>query len=223
MQAAVLRRFFCFLRLYNHTQLQAEKAVDGAVLLALAGFAFAATITPGPNNIMVMASGANFGFRRSMPHLCGVSAGVLAIILLVGLGLILIFDAIPLLQKVLPVASAAYLLWLAWKIANAVPAEARKTEAKPFSFVQAAAFQWVNPKVWATGLSAITLYAPEHSPLSVMLVAAAFAVIGLASNAVWTWMGTVLRRWLSVGHRLRMFNVIMATLLVASLYPVFFH
>lgn len=197
--------------------------MENTVLPALVGFVVAATITPGPNNIMVMASGANFGFRRSIPHLCGVSAGATAIILLVGIGLMAIFDAAPILETVLRVVSASYLLWLAWKIANARPPRAGNSETRPLSFFQAATFQWVNPKVWATGLSAITLFAPERSFASVFLIAVAFAIIGMASNAIWTWMGTALRRWLTVGHRLRVFNGAMALLLVASLYPVLFH
>ncbi len=196
--------------------------MESAILPALLGFVFAATITPGPNNIMVMASGANFGFRRSIPHLLGVSTGAVAIVLLVGIGLMAVFEAAPFLETALRIVSAAYLLWLAWKIANAVPPEARATDTKPLTFLQAAAFQWVNPKVWATGLSAIALFAPDRSLPSVLAVGVAFAVIGLAANATWTWMGTVLRLWLTVGRRLRIFNITMAILLVASLYPVFF-
>ncbi|MEJ2625899.1 MAG: LysE family translocator [Pseudolabrys sp.] len=197
--------------------------MESTILTALLGFVFAATITPGPNNIMVMASGANFGFRRSIPHLCGVSTGVIAVILLVGIGLMVVFDALPFLEVALRVVSAIYLLWLAWRIANARPPESGIPDAKPLSFLQAATFQWVNPKVWATGLSAIALFSPERSFGSVMGIALAFAAIGLASNAIWTWMGTVLRLWLTVGNRLRVFNVAMALLLVASLYPVLAH
>lgn len=197
--------------------------MEDAVLPALASFVFAATITPGPNNIMVMASGANFGFRRSMAHLCGISAGVIAIIFLVGIGLTAIFDAVPFLENLLRAVSAIYLLWLAWRIANASAPEVRNAEAKPLAFLQAATLQWVNPKVWATGLSATSLFSPDRSFASVMLVALAFGMIGLISNAIWTWMGTVFRHWLTVGHRLLVFNVTMALLLVGSLYPVLFH
>ncbi|OYR08318.1 LysE family translocator [Brucella grignonensis] len=197
--------------------------MDGAIIPSLASFVFAATITPGPNNIMVMASGANFGLRRSIPHLLGISVGVLLIIVLAGVGLMAIFDALPSLETVLRVVSTVYLLWLAWKIANVPPPDAGKAAGRPLSFLQAAAFQWVNPKVWATSLSAITLFAPERGVVCVVLVASAFALIGLASNAIWAWMGTALQRWLIVGRRLQFFNIAMAILLIASLYPVSQH
>ncbi len=191
------------------------------ILPALAIFAAAASITPGPNNIMVMASGANFGLVRSLPHLCGISAGVFAIICLMGLGLMAVFDALPVLQTVMRAVSALYLLWLAWKIAIAVPPEPKARGAEPLTFFQSATFQAVNPKIWATGFSAITLFAADRLLASVILVAMAFAVIGLASNAIWTGLGTALRHWLS-GGRLRAFNIAMALLLVSSLYPVLF-
>ncbi|MCQ6255349.1 LysE family translocator [Pseudomonas sp. Q11] len=191
------------------------------ILPALAIFAVAASITPGPNNIMVMASGANFGLVRSLPHLFGISAGVFAIISLIGLGLMTVFDTFPVLQTALRVVSALYLLWLAWKIAIAVPPEAKARGAQPLTFFQSATFQGVNPKIWATGFSAITLFAADRMLTSVILVAMAFAVIGLASNAIWTGLGTALRHWLS-GVRLRAFNIAMALLLVGSLYPVLF-
>lgn len=197
--------------------------MDHAIIPALISFVFAATITPGPNNIMVMASGANFGIRRSIPHLLGVSVGVLPIIVLAGIELMAVFDALPGLEAALRVVSTIYLFWFAWKIANAPPPDAGKAAGRPLSFMQAAAFQWVNPKVWATSLSAITLFAPERVLVSVVLVASAFALIGFASNAAWAWMGTALQRWLMVGRRLQFFNIAMAILLVASLYPVLQH
>lgn len=192
------------------------------VLPALTLFATAASITPGPNNIMVMASGANFGFVRSLPHLCGISAGVFAIISLIGLGLMAIFETFPVLQSILKGLSTVYLLWLAWKIANAAPPETYVRDAVPLTFLQSAAFQGVNPKIWATGFSAVAIFAADRLPASVMLVASVFAGIGMASNAIWTGMGTALRHWLS-GPKLRAFNVAMAVLLMASIYPVLFH
>ena len=197
--------------------------MDDAIIPALVSFAFAATITPGPNNIMVMASGANFGFRRSIQHLLGISVGVLPIILLAGVGLMTIFKAVPELETMLRVVSTGYLLWLSWKIASAAPPKTGDAAGKPLSFFQAAAFQWVNPKVWATGLSATALFAPEGGLISVVLVALTFAIIGLAANAVWAWMGTVLQHWLMVGRRLPFFNIAMAVLLIASLYPAWRH
>ena len=187
---------------------------------AAAGFALVATITPGPNNIMVMASGANFGFRRTMLHMLGITFGFSVMITSVGVGLVVLFDALPILHTVLKVVSAGYLLLLAWNIANAASPEAGASSSRPFTFLQAAAFQWVNPKSWTMGLAAITLYAPDQSPVSVMLVALAFSVVGFPAIALWAWMGTVLRSWLSNNIRLRTFNIGMSILLVASLYPM---
>jgi len=191
-----------------------------AILTALLGFAFVATVTPGPNNLMLMASGANFGFRRTLPHMLGIVGGVAVMAQLVGAGLMALFDALPALNLVLKVVSVAYLLWLAFKIATAAPMEERDAAGRPMTFLQAATFQWVNPKAWAMCLSAITLYAPDRSLLSVAIVAGAFALVCFPAISVWAWLGTVVRQWLSNTTRLRVFNITMAALLVASLYPV---
>lgn len=193
-----------------------------AVLSALLGFAFVMTATPGPNNLMLMASGANFGFRRTMPHMLGILGGVSVMALLVGTGLMALFEALPVLNLALKVLSIAYLLWLAAKIATAAPLEGKGADSRPMTFLQAAMFQWVNPKAWAMCLSAVALYAPDRSLLSLVMVAGAFAIVCLPTISVWAWFGTVMRRWLSNTARFRAFNVAMAALLVGSLYPVLF-
>jgi threonine/homoserine/homoserine lactone efflux protein len=191
------------------------------LILALMLFAFASSITPGPNNIMLLASGANFGLRRTVPHMLGISGGHALMVALVGLGLLQLFAAIPWLKTALMIASAAYLLWLTWKIANAAAPGARDATGRPFSFVQAAAFQWVNPKAWYMAIYAQTNFAPEQSgDWGALAVAMVFAVINLPSVTVWAAMGTQLRRWLDGPGRLRAFNITMALLLVASLYPM---
>ena len=191
-----------------------------AVFTALFSFAFVASVTPGPNNLMVMASGTNFGFRRTMPHMQGIVGGVCIMAFLVGAGLMALLDRVPALSLVLKVASVVYLLWLAFKIATATPSNGRVTASTPLTFLQAAAFQWVNPKAWAMCLSAITLYAPDRSFLSVAIVAGAFALVSFPSISVWAWLGVAIRQWLSSGPRLRAFNLGMALLLILSLYPV---
>lgn len=191
-----------------------------SVLAALFGFAFVTTVTPGPNNLMLMASGANFGFRRTVPHMIGIVAGLAILTLLAGAGLLALFDVFPIVRTVLEVVSVAYLLWLAWKVATAAPPGEAAAKGRPMTFWQAAAFQWVNPKAWAIGLSAITIYAPDRSLLSVSLVAAAFAVVCFPAISVWAWLGTIVRQWLSSAWRRQTFNGAMATLLVLSLYPV---
>lgn len=191
------------------------------LLPALAGFAFVSSITPGPNNLMLMASGANFGLRRSLPHMLGVGIGFTAMIVAVGLGLNGIFTALPWTHVALEVLSVAYLLWLAWKIATAAPKtpEARAA-ARPLTFLQAAAFQWVNPKAWMMVVSALTFYAADQSLAAVLLVAAVFGAINLPCISLWTVLGQEMRRWLTSPGRLRAFNLTMAVLLVATLWPI---
>lgn len=190
------------------------------LLLALALFAFVSSITPGPNNLMLMASGANFGFRRTIPHMLGVALGFVFMVVLVGAGLVGIFEAFPVSYTVLKVASVAYLLYLAWKIANAGPAETGEGKGNPMTFLQAAAFQWVNPKAWAMALTAISVYAPDQTLWAILLVAALFGAVNLPSVSSWTLLGQQMARVLTNPRRLMLFNWAMAVLLVASLYPV---
>ncbi|MEO0944360.1 MAG: LysE family translocator [Pseudomonadota bacterium] len=186
-------------------------------VLALIGFALASSITPGPNNLMLMASGANFGFRRSLPHMLGISLGHMFMIVMVGLGLIGLFELFPVLDTVMKVVSIAYLLFLAWKTANAAAPQDGTTAGSPLTFLQAAAFQWVNPKAWFMALTAITVYAPDRTLPMVALVAVIFSCTNFPSITVWTTLGVQLRRWLTSPTRLRNFNWTMAALLVASL------
>lgn len=196
--------------------------MDPALLPGLLGFAFVSSITPGPNNLMLMASGANFGVRRSLPHLLGVALGHSFLIVVVGLGLIGLFEALPWLRTALTVVGVAYLLWLAWKIATAVPKDGA-SGARPLTFLQAAAFQWVNPKAWFMAIGAITFYATAGSAWGVLLVALAFLLTNLPSIAAWTVLGQEMRRFLTSPARLRAFNWTMAGLLVLSLWPVLRH
>ncbi|WP_395541994.1 LysE family translocator [Neotabrizicola sp. sgz301269] len=190
------------------------------LFLALVGFAFVTSVTPGPNNMMLLASGVNFGLRRTVPHMLGISVGFALMAFLVGLGIAGIFHSLPIALTALKLASVAYMLWLAWKIAHsAAPGEGR-ARPNPMTFLQAAGFQWVNPKAWAMALGAVAAYLPDPTPLGCLLVAVAFATINLPSVAVWAAAGQGLRRWLQDPARLRTFNWTMAVLLVASLWPV---
>jgi threonine/homoserine/homoserine lactone efflux protein len=190
------------------------------LFLALLGFAFVTSVTPGPNNMMLLASGVNFGFRRTVPHMLGISIGHALMVFLVGLGLAGVFKVWPLALVVLKVLAVAYMLWLAWKIAHAgAPGEGR-VKPQPMTFLQAAAFQWVNPKAWAMALGAVSAYVVEPSPYAYAAVAGAFACVNLPSVAVWAGAGQAVRRWLDGPGRLRAFNWGMAGLLVLSLWPV---
>lgn len=169
---------------------------------------------------MLMASGANFGFRRTIPHMLGVALGFVFMVLMVGVGLVQVFDTFPISYTVLKVVSVVYLLWLAWKIANAGPAEASSDTGTPMTFVQAAAFQWVNPKAWAMALTAISAYTPEQTMTAILLVGLVFGAINLPSVGSWTVLGQQMARFLTNPQRLTLFNWTMAVLLVLSLYPV---
>ena len=197
-------------------------AMTYEILIALVGFAFASSVTPGPNNVMLMASGANYGLRRTVPHMLGISMGHAFMVFMVGVVLLGVFLAYPALNILLKIVSAAYMLWLAWKIANAVPPEMKQVTGKPFTFLQAAAFQWVNPKAWFMATTAISAYAPQDRGLVLgsLMVAGVFATTNLPAVTIWAWIGVQLRRWLGTARRLRVFNISMALLLVASLWPM---
>jgi threonine/homoserine/homoserine lactone efflux protein len=191
------------------------------IVLGLIVFSLVSSITPGPNNLMLMASGANFGFRRTLPHMLGVAIGFSLMVLLVGVGLVQVFDAFPTSYQLLKVVSVAYLLYLAWKIGTAAPSQGN-TEAggRPFSFVQAALFQWVNPKAWTMALTAVSVYSPSQNIAAIAFVAAVFGAINLPCISLWTTLGLQLQNLLTSPTRLRAFNITMALLLVTSLYPV---
>ena len=190
------------------------------LLIALLGFAFVTSVTPGPNNMMLMASGANFGFHRSIPHMLGISLGHALMVFLVGMGLAGAVHAVPGLLTGMKIASILYMLWLAWKIANSAAPGEGKSGGRPFSFLQAAAFQWVNPKAWAMALGATSAYAPDGSVQSYLIVAVVFACVNLPSVSLWAYAGQKVRQFLTVPSRLRAFNWTMAGLLIASLAPV---
>lgn len=192
------------------------------VFLALLAFAFVSSITPGPNNFMLLASGVNFGFRRSLPHMLGIGAGFVALLLAVGFGLGAVLTAYPQLHLALKIAGGAYLLYLAWRIAMSRSMSAREDEAaRPMTFLEATAFQWVNPKAWVMALTAMAIYTSPEAPFAtVILVAAAFGIVNLPCVSSWAAFGTALRGFLSDPRRLKWFNIAMGLLLAASLWPM---
>ena len=191
------------------------------LVLGLALFSLVSSITPGPNNLMLMASGANFGFRRTIPHMLGVALGFTLMVLLVGVGLLQVFNAVPVSYQILKIVSVIYLLYLAWKIGTAAHLKGEAgTVGTPFTFLQAALFQWVNPKAWTMALTAVSVYSPSQSVAAMAFVAAVFGTINLPCVSLWTTLGQQLQGILTSPARLRFFNIAMAILLVASLYPV---
>jgi len=189
--------------------------MDPHILIALLGYAFATTWTPGPNNMMLASSGATFGWRATVPHALGVALGFPLMVFLIALGLGEIFQRSPGLQAGLAWFGFAVMMWLAWRIGTAGAAKAR-ARPRPLRFHEAAAFQWVNPKAWvmATGVSAA--YASGIDPvLDAALAAAVFAFAGITSSNGWTVFGAGIGRVLGDGSRLRAFNLTMALLLAA--------
>jgi threonine/homoserine/homoserine lactone efflux protein len=196
---------------------------DGVLLGPLILFAAAMCLTPGPNVVMVTASAANFGFRRAIPHMLGITLGFGVIIMAVSFGLAGLFEAEPRLHTALKYAGAAYLLYLAWRIAQAGAAGSDSTRARPINFVEAVLFQWINPKSWVIAVGALAAYTTaggnalgQTAVITGVLVAACFA-----SVAIWAGFGVAIARFLSRPRARRAFSWSMAGLLVISLIPVF--
>jgi threonine/homoserine/homoserine lactone efflux protein len=193
------------------------------LLWALLGFALTTSVTPGPNNAMLTASGANFGFRRALPHVFGVCLGFPAMVLAIGVGLGAVFAALPWLHTALKYAGGAYLLWLAWRVANSGRGDGPGA-AKPIGFFEAAGFQWVNPKAWIMAVGALAAYTDPNANvwIEAARVAAAFLFAGFVSSTLWCGFGVAIGRLLTSDRAFRIFNYAMAAALAASLIPVFF-
>jgi Putative threonine efflux protein len=217
------------------------------VLVSLCLFAFATSATPGPNNAMLFASGVNFGLRRTVPHILGVTLGFTFMQLALGLGVGIVFDAVPWLYGVLRVLGVGYMLYLAWAIGTSTPpppvsesgsaqasAQAHsepsgpittkatpKAKGTPMTFLQASAFQWVNPKALMMCITAASTYSPPDQPVvGAFIVTAAFFIVGMPCVGLWAVLGSVMRGLLQDHRRLKTFNVAMAVLLVASTVPM---
>jgi threonine/homoserine/homoserine lactone efflux protein len=195
------------------------------LFIALLIFASIAAFTPGPNNALLMASGINFGFRRTLPLILGVAIGFPLMIGCIGLGLGQIFETYPLIYKIMKFAGAAYMLWLAWKIATSKPvSDGGAANGQPMTFVQACAFQWINPKAWfmaVTALSAYTVAATYNTGVAV--VVGTVLILGFGSASTWAMFGAGLKHVLSDPKYFRIINVVLALLLAASLVPMLRH
>jgi threonine/homoserine/homoserine lactone efflux protein len=189
-------------------------------LPALFGFALATSVTPGPNVLMVAAAAAQHGVRPVWPHMLGVTIGVSAMVLIVAVGAGVPLAAAPALHVALKWVGAAWLTYLAWKIASAPPAEIGQGRP-PLGFLGAAAFQWVNPKAWLIVLAALPAFTRPGEPMlpQAVPIALMFALVCLPSLLVWAGLGGAMRRLLSTPRRARAFNVTMGLLLLASLLP----
>jgi threonine/homoserine/homoserine lactone efflux protein len=191
-------------------------------VLAMAAFSLTMSCTPGPNNIMLAASGVNFGFARTLPHMTGVSLGFVVMLAACAAGLGTLFTLFPAVHIVLKIVGAVYLLWLAWKVANAGgPDEMKDADARPLTFLQAAAFQWVNPKAVLACLGAVTLFVrPLTAVPDTLVMLTVFFVATVISVVIWAGFGTLVSRLLRNPRHAQIFNIVMALLLVASIVPM---
>lgn len=191
-------------------------------LSSLILFAIVAGFTPGPNNIMIMVSGLNHGTRASLPHYLGICLGFPAMFFAVGFGLGFLFEEYPVLHTLIKVFGTLYLLYLAWLIATSQSAEVDAQKRKPLRFYQAALFQWVNPKAWVMGTSAIAAFTTVGADMNaqIFIVWLVFAITAIPAVAVWMMFGVGLQRILDKPSWLRLFNICMALLLVASIWPI---
>ncbi|MFT5676628.1 MAG: threonine/homoserine/homoserine lactone efflux protein [Paraglaciecola sp.] len=190
---------------------------------ALILFTIATSITPGPNNVMIMTSGVNHGFRKSIPHLAGIDLGFPLMLIVIGLGASQIFETNPSLFLWLKIVGVVYLSYLAFKIASSPVQSFERSNSKPFTFFQAALFQWVNPKAWIMCIGAVVTYVSSDQAYFQQLFAIAliFFVFGMPCTVAWLGFGSSLKQVLSKPSYLRIFNVSMALLLLVSLLPVF--
>jgi threonine/homoserine/homoserine lactone efflux protein len=193
------------------------------LFIAFVVFAAVMFFTPGPNNIMVLSSGLTYGFRRTLPHIAGITIGFAFMVGAVGLGFGTIFLAYPVLQTILKYAGAAYLIYLAVVIAMSEPVTPGQDNRRgPMTFWGAAMFQWVNVKGWVMVIGTITAYAGIASfPWNIAIQVALSLLLGVASTSTWTLSGSSLRSFMTSPRAVRAFNIVMAVLLLASLYPVF--
>lgn len=192
------------------------------IFIAVLFFAFSTTITPGPNNVMIMSSAVNYGVKASMPHYLGICLGFPLMVLLVGLGFGVVFDRYPNLHQLIKVLGVLYLLWLAWQIASAEPKAIEKGERKPLTFFQAALFQWINGKAWVMASGAVAAFTSVNGNalVEVLAITLAFLLVAFPCVGLWLVFGSLLRKVLTNTLMQRAFNITMALILVASIIPV---
>jgi threonine/homoserine/homoserine lactone efflux protein len=192
------------------------------IFSSLIAFALVGSLTPGPNNTMLLASGVNFGFKRTQPHVLGVTIGFTIMLVAIGFGIGQVFAKFPQVYLTLRVVSIVYLVWLAWRIATAGSTDPIVSdEARPMTFSEAALFQWVNPKGWMICLSVAANYVSADHPWSdIAVLSAVFLIVSLISATGWALFGTSLRPLLKDERAMRIFNVTMAVALLASLWPI---
>ena len=196
----------------NYEQQKLNEMMDYSALIL---FTIATSITPGPNNILILASGVNYGIRKSLPHFLGIGFGFPLMVIAVGLGAGIVFRQFPIFHIALKLIGVFYLLYLAYKVATASTGEIETENAKPFTFIQAALFQWVNPKAWVMAIGAVVTFTSTGNYfLQVATIAMSFILFGVPCTGLWLLFGASLKDLLSNPIRIRIFNIVMALLLV---------
>jgi threonine/homoserine/homoserine lactone efflux protein len=192
------------------------------LVVPLATVMFVMSITPGPNNIMVLSSGARFGVRHTLPHLMGITLGFIVLLATMYAGLASVVTRLPVLQSMLTVSCSAYLIWIAWKLLGARRKNANPEEhlerARPWRWFEAVAFQLVNPKGWGMAVSCAGLVTKQGmvSGWGLALLIGAAVIINFPSVCLWAICGATVSRWLDTPLRFRIFNGAMALLLLMT-------
>lgn len=192
------------------------------ILLSIALFSVASSISPGPNNMMLLASGVNFGARKTLPHLFGIVIGHNLMLILVAIGIAQIFDAFPMIYQIMKIAGFSYLIYLAWRVATSeAPNATENKKTQPLGFFGAALFQWVNPKAWLVSVTFTTNYIAPTTPITYTILACLlYSVIVIPMGGSWLMLGVHLEHYLKNPKTRLIFNWLMAFLLVASMIPV---
>jgi threonine/homoserine/homoserine lactone efflux protein len=190
--------------------------------LSILIFAISSTVTPGPNNIMIMTSGLNYGVKKSIPHLLGICFGFPVMVIVIGFGFSIVFVRYPLFNEIIKIFGVIYLLYLAWLIASSSPVSLEGRKSKPLSFTQAALFQWVNPKAWVVATGAVSAYTSVSSDMyaQVIFIALAFLIVAIPSLGTWLIFGVGIKKYLKSTKHQKIFNLAMALLLIVSVLPV---
>lgn len=192
------------------------------MIISIASFALASTMTPGPNNIMLLSSGLTFGYKRTIPHALGVNFGFPVMMLCVGLGVGKLFEVFPFIYIILKVAGISYLLWMAWHIANTKGSGSTENKKdKPFTFLQAALFQWINPKAWVMAVTSTAAFITDHKIafIQVTIISCIYFICAIFSTNLWSLGGVMLKRFIQNERLVQIFNIAMAILIVGSILP----
>jgi len=195
------------------------------MIMSITSFALASTMTPGPNNIMLLSSGLTFGYKRTIPHALGINFGFPVMVLCVGLGVGKLFEVFPFIYTALKVVGISYLFWMAWHIANTKGSlNAKNKNDKPFTFIQAALFQWINPKAWVMAISSTAAFITDHQIafIQVMIISAVYFLCAILSTNSWAVGGVILKQFIQNERFVQIFNITMAILIVGSILPFVF-